>query len=102
METTIPRSALNNSSCSRSDGVMCALTWALRFSLMALLAGCAAQPQQQYGWRHDSGARDQAMLNRDEGSCRAQALAHPGMSIEQGMHIFGACMAGKGWSLVPR
>lgn len=31
MDTTFPSAATNSSSCSRSSGVMCAFTWAVRF-----------------------------------------------------------------------
>lgn len=76
----------------------------MRYAFVVLLvAGCATQPQQQYVWRHDSGVSNQMQFNRDDGQCQAQALAtHPLMPIEQGVHLFGACMAGKGWRLVPR
>ncbi len=71
----------------------------MRYVLVLLLAGCAAP--QQYRWVHDRGA-DRAQLNRDYAQCEAQALGqHPLMPVQQGLHIFAACLRGRGWSMVP-
>ena len=76
----------------------------MRYPLLAavLLVGCAAQPGPSYVWRHDSGVSDKRQFDRDYGNCKAQALAHPYMSTERGLHLFVGCMEGKGWALMQR
>lgn len=68
--------------------------------LVAVLAGCA--PPKQYQWLSDSGA-SRAQFERDFGQCEAYAVANsPSYATQRGVEIFGACMRGKGWSLVER
>ena len=62
--------------------------------VLALLTGCAAQPQQQYKWTHDHGAGS-AQLDRDYAQCESQALSQPLMPrASRDAHLRRAC-AGK-------
>lgn len=75
----------------------------IRYLHVLLFAGCAAQPLTQYQWVKIGGGGTHDELQMASGQCEAQALqSHPGISVERGVQVFGACMRGKGWVLVER
>lgn len=60
MDTTFPCSATKSSSCSRREGVMWALTWAVRFSLVIGRNAPGSQGRKTAGGtapRHEENAR---------------------------------------------
>lgn len=65
---------------------------------VALLAGCATEPQ--YAW-HKSGASERD-FRADSGYCRAQAFSVASGNLFQIAIVQDACMEAKGWVLVPR
>jgi hypothetical protein len=99
MEMTLPRSATNNSYCSRKERGTWATRRAPRFSLLAilLLAGCATTERV---WVKP-GASDQDFF-MDQGFCKAQAFGAPGMYTMQVAMIFASCMNGRGWYMEER
>ena len=75
----------------------------MRYLFVLLLASCATQPPKQYQWVKLTGGGSQEEFQMAQGQCEAQALqSHPGISVERGVQIYGACMRGKGWVLVER
>ena len=75
----------------------------MRYLFVLLLASCATQPPKQYQWVKINGGGTQEEFLMAQGACEAQALqSHPGISVERGVQIYGACMRSKGWVLVER
>ena len=75
----------------------------MRYVFLLLLASCATQPPKQFQWVKISGGGTQEEFLMAQGACEAQALqSHPGISVERGVQIYGACMRSKGWVLVER
>jgi len=66
------------------------------FSLVLLLAACAADPAPQWVKVGATG-NDLAI---DRGQCQAQAFAVPGATAMQIGLVFNSCMRGKGWTLI--
>jgi hypothetical protein len=74
----------------------------MRYAIALLfIAGCTFAPEKQYGWVNSAGSNND-QLQRDFGQCETQALSVTGVSTQRGVSIFGACMRGKGWTLVER
>lgn len=72
----------------------------MRYLIVLLLAGCAAQPPQEYEWDKPGASPQEFAMDR--GQCQAQAFGAPGMPALQVAMIFGGCMQGKGWQSVPK
>lgn len=67
-------------------------------TLVVLLAGCAAQPQQ---WRWYKAGADQAQYEMDHGQCTAQAFSVASGNLMQIAIVQNSCLRGKGWQRVP-
>ena len=78
----------------------------MRLLLALLVAGCAIEPEPQYRWVKDGSNSQQ--FDMEFAQCEERAIsASPAGGLnraqsERGMAIFGSCMRGKGWNLIPR
>ena len=65
--------------------------------ITATLAGCATT---ETVWEKSGASNHDFYV--DQGQCKAQGAAVPGMALMQVVIVYQNCMAGKGWYLVER
>lgn len=71
----------------------------MRYFVLLLLAGCASEGETQYRWAKPGS--DRQAYEMESSQCEQAALTAT-KEVERGVSIFGACMRGKGWTLVER